>query len=77
MCRVEGTEFNLSQESLTSREVLQQLKKIQREKPALHQDIQDEPSTSSFIGVPENDPFAGEIHDNELEGSDDAPEEHP
>ncbi|KAK7676989.1 hypothetical protein QCA50_020018 [Cerrena zonata] len=57
-CRVEGTEFNLSQESLKSREVLRKLTQIEVKDRALYADIQGSSATQSHcIGNIEVGPF--------------------
>ena len=60
-CQVEGTSFNLSQESLTSREVLQLLRKIEKDDPKLYADIQgSNVENSAFLG-----PIEDEFHNRD------------
>ena len=62
---MEGTDFNLSQESLTSREALQLLRKIEKEDKMLYADIQGNSAERSvFLGEVEKELFQNEGPDD-------------
>ena len=50
-CRQEETDIDLSQESLTSREVLQLLRKIEKEDTMLYSDTQVDSTNRSVLGT--------------------------
>ena len=61
-CRQEETDIDLSQESLTSREVLQLLRKIEKEDITLYSDTQvDSANRSVFLGQVEKDLIQNEL----------------
>ena len=64
-CRQEETDIDLSQESLTSREVLQLLRKIEKGDIMLYSDTQvDSTNRSVFLGQVEKDLIQNEGPDN-------------
>ena len=66
-CRQEETDIDLSQESLTSREVLQLLRKIEKEDIMLYSDTQvDSTNRSVFLGQVEKDLIQNEGPDDSV-----------
>lgn len=67
MCRFSdgSKEFNLSQESLTSREAMQLLREVENNDKELWNELTKEPERMKYLGKTEQDPFEGDVEDVE------------